>query len=130
MRRFVWRGLGLLLGVVVAHPAAAQRGSVRPAFAAEEPRANPVFPAVLVPFTIAPEICRQGHTPRVELRVYNSLTQPVGSLTLRDRPAAVLDSISLKCGNYVASWDAKAAGSMVVRGRRRPDSTSGGVARR
>lgn len=105
MRRFVWPGLGLLLVAVVPHRAAAQRAAVRPPFAVEEPRANPVFPAALVPFTISPEICRQGHTPRVELRVYNSLTQVVATLHLRDRPTAVLDSLPLKCGDYVAAWD-------------------------
>ena len=105
MRRFLWRGLGLLLGGVVAIPVAAQRTPARPAFALEEPRANPVLPAALVPFTIAPEICRQGHVPRVELRVYNSLSQPVANLRLRDRPSVVMDSIPLKCGDYIGLWD-------------------------
>lgn len=105
MRRFVWRGLGALLGVVVANHAAAQRSPAQPAIVLEEPRANPVLPAVLVPFTIAPEVCRQGHVPRVELRVYNVLTQPVANLRLRDRPRLVLDGNPLKCGAYVALWD-------------------------
>ena len=105
MRRFIWRGCGLMLGGVVAIPAVAQRSPARPAITLEEPRANPVLPAVLVPFTIAPEVCRQGHVPRVELRVYNSLSQPVAKLRLRDRPKVVLDSIPLKCGDFVALWD-------------------------
>ena len=105
MRRFVWRGLGLLLGGVVAIPAAAQRSPARPAVALEEPRAYPVYPVALVPFAVAPEICRQGHIPRVALRIFNSLSQSVASLRLRDRPSVVLDSIPLKCGEYLAVWD-------------------------
>ena len=106
MRRFIWPGLGLLLTGVMALHAGAQQPTPRPAVASlEEPRANPVLPAVLVPFTIAPELCRQGHTPRVDLRVYNSLTQPVAVLRLRERSSVVLDSVPLKCGEHVALWD-------------------------
>ena len=110
MRRFVWRGLGALLGWVVVLPAAAQRSPARPAISLEEPRANPILPAALVPFTIAPDICRQGHVPRVELRVYNSLSQVEATLRLSDRPTVVLDSIPLKCGDYVALWDGAVGG--------------------
>ena len=110
MRRFAWRGLWALLAWVVAVPAAAQRSPGRPAFALEEPRANPVLPAALVPFTISPEICRQGHVPRVELRVYNPLSQVEATLRLHDRPSVVLDSIPLKCGDYVAQWDGSVGG--------------------
>jgi len=39
------------------------------------------------------------------LRIYNSLTEPVAALRLRDRPAIVLDSVPLKCGDYVALWN-------------------------
>ena len=105
MHRFVRWGLGLLLGGVVALPAAAQRSPTRPAIALEEPRANPAYPVALVPFAVAPEICRQGHVPHVSLRVSNSLSQTVAVLRLRDRPTVVLDSIPLKCGEYVAVWD-------------------------
>lgn len=105
MRRFFRPGLGLLLGGVVAHSAAAQRSPTTPVFALEEPRANPVFPAALVPFSISPEICRGGHIPRVSLRLYNVITERVATFRLRDRPAAVLDSMPLRCGQYVAQWD-------------------------
>ena len=111
MRRFLGPGLGLVLGAAVAVPAAAQRSSDVPAVALEEPRPNPVLPAALVPFVIASDVCRRGHTPRVALRVYNVFAQPVASLRLRDRrPAAVLDSIPLRCGQYVGLWDGTVAG--------------------
>jgi hypothetical protein len=111
MRRFIGPGLGLLLGGVVALPAAAQRSSDLPAFVLEEPRPNPVLPAALVPFVIASDVCRRGHTPRVALRVYNVFVQPVASLRLRDRRnAVVLDSIPLRCGQYVGLWDGTVAG--------------------
>jgi hypothetical protein len=106
MRRFVWPGVGLLLTGIVALRTAAQQPPAQPPVATlEEPRANPVLPAVLVPFTIAPELCRQGHTPRVDLRVYNSLTQPVAFLRLRERNSVVLDNVPLKCGDHVGLWD-------------------------
>ena len=105
MRRFVRRGLGLLLGGVLAGRAAAQRSPTTPAVTLQEPRANPVFPEALVPFTIAPALCRQGHVPVVALRVYNSLSQPVAALRLRDRPTVVLDGVPLKCGDYMGLWN-------------------------
>jgi hypothetical protein len=110
MRRFIGPGLGLLLGGVTALPAAAQRSPDAPTFVLEEPRPHPVLPAALVPFAIASDVCRRGHTPRVALRVYNVFVQPVASLRLRDRRAVVLDSIPLRCGQYVALWDGTVAG--------------------
>ena len=116
MRRFFGPGLGLLLGGVVALPAAAQRSPDAPTFVLEEPRPNPVLPAALVPFAITSEVC-QGACPRVALRVYNVFVQPVASLRLRDRRAVVLDSIPLRCGQYVApvGWQYRwwRAGSLV-----------------
>ncbi len=109
MRRFFRPGLGLLLGGVVASPAAAQRAPAAPAFVLEEPRANPVLPAALVPFSIASDVCKRGHTPQVALQVYNVLAEPVAALRLRDRPAVVLDSIQLRCGQYVGLWDGTVA---------------------
>jgi hypothetical protein len=109
MRRFLRPGLGLLLGGVLAFPAAAQRTPATPAFALEEPRANPVLPAALVPFSIASDVCKRGHIPQVALQVYNVVAEPVASLRLRDRPAVVLDSIPLRCGQYVALWDGTVA---------------------
>jgi hypothetical protein len=110
MRRFFGPGLGLLLGGVTALPAAAQRSPDAPTFVLEEPRPNPVLPAALVPFAITSDVCRRGHAPRVALRVYNVFVQPVASLRLRDRRAVVLDSIPLRCGQYVALWDGTVAG--------------------
>jgi hypothetical protein len=109
MRRFVRPGLGLLLGGVVAHPAAGQRSPAPPVITLEEPRANPVLPAALVPFSIASDVCKRGHLPRVVLQVYNVLAEPVATLRLRDRPAVVLDSIPLRCGQYVGLWDGTVA---------------------
>ena len=109
MRRFVRPGLGLLLGVVLAHPASAQRPPAPPAFGLEEPRANPVLPAALVPFFIASDVCKRGHVPRVSLQVYNVLAEPVATLRLRDRPAVALDSIPLHCGQWVGVWDGTVA---------------------
>lgn len=114
MRRFIGPGLALLLGGVVALPAAGQGSSGPPAITLAEPRPNPVLPAALVPFTVAPDLCRRGHTPRVALRVYNLFAQPVAKLRLRDRRTVVLDSIPMKCGDYVALWDGTVDGGTRV----------------
>jgi hypothetical protein len=105
MRRFFGPGLGVLLGGVAAHPAAAQRSADVPTVALEQPRPHPVLPAALVPFSIASEVCQRGHVPRVALQGLNILTQPVATLRLRDRNAVVLDGVSVRCGKYVALWD-------------------------
>jgi hypothetical protein len=109
MRRLYRPGLGFLLGGLVAFPAAAQRSPAPPAFGLEEPRANPVLPAALVPFSIASDVCRGGHVPRVALQVYNVLGEPVATLRIRDRPAVILDSIPLRCGQFVGLWDGTVA---------------------
>ena len=105
MHRYLRPGFGLLLVGLVAHPAIAQRSPDPSGTVLEEPRPNPILPAVLVPFTIGPEFCRRGHTPMVSVRIHNIFTLPVAALRLRDKPAAVLDSVPLRCGQYVAQWD-------------------------
>lgn len=105
MRRDFGAGWALLLGAVVAHPAAAQRSTDVLPLALLAPRPDPVLPAALVPFAVSPDLCRHGHTPRVTLRVYNVFAEPVATLAVRGRRAEVLDSVSLRCGTYVAFWD-------------------------
>ncbi len=105
MRRFHGPGLGLLLALVPALSAGAQRPRERPAVTIEEPRPLPVLPAAFVPFTIASEVCRNDHVPTVGLKVYNVLAQPVAVLRLRGRNFAPLDRTRLRCGAYVALWD-------------------------
>jgi hypothetical protein len=114
MRRFVGPGLGMLLGWIVALPAAGQGASTPPAITLSEPRPNPVLPAALVPFSVSSDLCRRGHIPRVALRVYNVFAQPVARLNLRDRRTVSLDSIPMKCGDYVAVWDGTVDGGTRV----------------
>ncbi len=96
--------VAILLGVVI-RPAVAQRSSDRPVISLEEPRPNPVLPAALVPFAIDAEVCRKGHVPRVSVKVYNVLANPVAALRLRGRRTEPLDNAPLRCGTYVAVWD-------------------------
>lgn len=106
MRRLVRPVLGLLLLGGLARSVAAQRVPGRsPAAVLEEPRPNPVLPAALVPFVIPAEMCRKDHTPLVALKVYNVLSQPVAVLRLRSRRSELVDSLRMRCGNYVAIWD-------------------------
>ena len=96
--------LAMLLGMVT-RPAVAQRSSDRPVISLEEPRPNPVLPAALVPFAIEAEVCRKDHVPRVSVKVYNVLANPVAVLRLRGRRIEPLDNRLLRCGTYVAVWD-------------------------
>ncbi|MEO5824936.1 MAG: hypothetical protein ABIR59_03540 [Gemmatimonadales bacterium] len=105
MRRLKGPGLGLLLLVAPTWTVGAQRPPERPAVVIEEPRPLPVLPAAFVPFTIGPELCRNGHVPTVGLTVYNVLAQPVAILRLRGRIATTISSTQLRCGTHVALWD-------------------------
>jgi len=105
MRRLSGPGLGLLLMMVAAQPADAQRSPQRQAAVIEEPRPIPVLPAAFVPFTISSEVCRNDHVPTVGFRVYNVLAQPVAVLRLRGRNSIPLERSRLRCGIYVAVWD-------------------------
>lgn len=87
-------------------PLAAQRAPDRPIVRVEEPRPAPILPAVLVPFTIPDSWCQgPGGNPRVTLQVFNLLQEPLRSLTVRRRPAQVLDRLPMRCGSHVAFWD-------------------------
>ena len=69
-----------------------------------EPRPLPVLPASLVPFSIAPDVCRDGRVPVVSLKVFDVLAQPVAVLRLRSRARELLDATRLSCGTFVATW--------------------------
>ncbi len=105
MRRLVVPVMALLLGGVMVPLAHAQQPGQQAAVVLEEPRASPVFPAALVPFSLGSEICRDGGQPVVSLKVYNVLAQPVVTLYLRGRRGDVLDERSIRCGAHVAIWD-------------------------
>lgn len=107
MHRLVWAVCFVVwissVGVV---PLAAQRipgTSSLPTL--DEPRPRPIFPALLIPFSIPESYCRSGRLPRVTLRAFSGLTQPIATLVLRNRPAAELDAAPLRCGAWVARWD-------------------------
>ena len=60
--------------------------------------------APIHPETVKP--MRQGGVePRVTLRAYNSLSQPVHVLRLRGRTGERLQALPLRCGTHVAIWD-------------------------
>lgn len=104
MRRLVWPGVAWLL-VAVSPPLAGQRAGDPPAPRLEEPRPFPAFPVALVPFSLPASWCQGGVEPRVTLRAYNSLSQPVHVLRLRGRTGERLQALPLRCGTHVAIWD-------------------------
>ena len=105
MRRLCEPVLGCLLVGLWASGATAQRPAPGVPVALEEPRPYPVLPAALVPFVLASEVCQRGHVPVVGMTVYNVLAQPVAILHLRTRRAEALDSLRMRCGTYVATWN-------------------------
>ncbi len=105
MRRRVGPVLGLLLGGSLVLATTAQRSPVAEPIVLQQARPNPIFPAALIPFTIAPEVCRGDHVPRVTLKIYNGAAQVVATLTLRGKPVGPIDGVPMRCGDYVATWD-------------------------
>ncbi|HET9066704.1 MAG TPA: hypothetical protein VFN22_12860 [Gemmatimonadales bacterium] len=104
-RHAVSAGIVAWLVVLGARPLQAQRATPPPIPTLDEPRPWPIFPALLVPFSVPEEYCREGRTPRVQLRVFDGLTAPIATLTLRGRAARPLDGRPLRCGAWVAHWD-------------------------
>jgi hypothetical protein len=96
--------LGLLVGV--GSPVAAQANVSPPRVELKENYPNPFFPATTIPFTIAPEVCSGGRQPVVSLKIYNVLVQVVAVPRL-GASSEQLDSLALKCGEYLAYWDGK-----------------------
>lgn len=105
MRRRVGPVLGLLLGGFLVSTTTAQRSPQAEPIVLQQARPNPIFPAALIPFTIAPGVCRSDHVPRVTLKIYNGAAQVVATLTLRGKPLVPLDGTPMRCGDYVATWD-------------------------
>ena len=105
MRRHVGPVLGLLLGGVLVRTTTAQRSPQSEPIVLQQARPNPIFPAALIPFTIAPEVCKGGHVPRVTLKIYNGAAQVVATLTLRGKTPVLLDGTPMRCEDYVATWD-------------------------
>ena len=114
MRRPVGPVLGLLLGGFLVVATTALRSSDQPPILLQQARPNPILPASLIPFTIAPEVCKDDHVPRVTLKIYNGAAQEVATLTLRGRTEAPIDGAPMRCGDYVASWDGTVNGGRSV----------------
>lgn len=104
-RHAVSVGIATWLVVLGALPLGAQRNALPPIPTLDEPRPWPIFPALLVPFSVPAEYCRDGRTPRITLRAFSGLTQPVATLVLRNRAATPLEGLPLRCGAWVARWD-------------------------
>lgn len=105
MVRYAWPGwwLGLLMGI--GAPAAAQQAADPPAVELKENYPNPFYASTTIPFTIHPEVCRDGYRPLVTLEVRNVIAQIVAiPLLTEDQPRRV-QRLRLPCGEYRATWD-------------------------
>lgn len=105
-----WSLLALLLTLGVGPPLGAQQSHPppqSPSATLGENTPNPFFPATLIPFSIRPEECTDGHLPIVSLKVYNVLVQAIAIPVLQSGKGEVLNGIKLSCGDHVALWDGR-----------------------
>ncbi len=117
MVRFAWTGWWLVLLLAVGPPAEAQQvqpGQPAVSQAVDPPRVelrdnypNPFYASTTIPFTIRPEVCREGHQPTVTLEIYNVLAQVVAVPLLAEENPRRVQRLKLPCGNYEAVWDGK-----------------------
>ena len=114
MRRRVGPVLGLLLGGILVLTTTAQRSRQSEPIVLQQARPNPIFPAALIPFSIAPEVCKNDHVPHVTLKIYNGAAQVVATLALRGKAVGPIDGIPMRCGDYVATWDGTVDGGRSV----------------
>ena len=102
----------VLFGLVMAAgpPVRAQTRPPPPPAILRENAPNPFYPATLIPFSIDPSECANGHQPLVSLKVYNVLVQVVAVPVLQSSSGQVLDDIHIPCGDHVALWDGRMIG--------------------
>lgn len=95
------------LATAAGPPVLAQTRPPPPTAELRENSPNPFFPATLIPFSINPSECANGHQPLVSLKVYNVLVQVVAIPVLQSSKGEVLDEIHIPCGDHVALWDGR-----------------------
>ena len=114
MTRYAWAVLGLGLCAAGASDARGQ-ANPPPLVELKQNYPNPFNPATTIPFSLSADLFANGHRPKVTLRIYNVLAQPVAVPILQGTGQA-LDELELNCGsfagcNYSAYWDGKVLGS-------------------
>ena len=114
MRRHVLPVAVAALLLAAPRSANSQRPATLPLPTLDEARPMPLFPALVVPFSIPDEYCRGGRSPGVLLRIFDRLTQPLDTLVLRGRDGLPLDGRAIRCGDHVARWDGTLAGPLRV----------------
>ncbi|HEU4829258.1 MAG TPA: hypothetical protein VFT04_08675 [Gemmatimonadales bacterium] len=117
MVRFAWTGWWLVLLLAVGPPVEAQEAQSPPRAAPQavdtpsvelrDNYPNPFYASTTIPFTIRPEVCREGHQPTVTLEIYNVLAQVVAVPLLAEQTPRRLQRLKLPCGDYEAIWDGK-----------------------
>lgn len=112
MKLYAWAvlvgGLGLLAGVDGVLGQAAPPPSVE----LKQNYPNPFNPATTIPFTLNGDLFANGHRPKVSLKIYNVLAQPVATPILQGTGEELSD-LELTCGtpstgcSFNAYWDGK-----------------------
>ena len=105
----------LLAGIALAAPCALEAQQPAPQqrnqIDLQQNYPNPFNPATTIPFALREDLFRDGHRPRVSLRVFNVLAQLVAipSLQASGQP---LDNVELECRDlrdgfchFSAYWD-------------------------
>ncbi|TVP80201.1 MAG: hypothetical protein EA352_00230 [Gemmatimonadales bacterium] len=72
---------------------------------------NPFNPETWIPFELHDELFEDGQIPRVTIRIYNALIQPVATATALNHPAGegtpILDLEYMTPGGHEAHWDGR-----------------------
>ena len=115
MKQFAWAvlGLGLWAGGVATNVAQAQ--GTLPTVELKQNYPNPFSPATTIAFTLKGELFANGHRPKVSLKIYNVLAQPV-AVPILEGTRRPLDNHELTCADaagctYTARWDGTEARS-------------------
>ncbi|HLS46903.1 MAG TPA: hypothetical protein VK012_00160 [Gemmatimonadales bacterium] len=107
MVRFAWTGWWLALVLVTGPPLYAQDPADPPSVELRDNYPNPFNASTTIPFTIRPEVCRNGHEPTVTLEIYNVLGQVVAVPVLAEQRQRRIQRLQLPCGEHEAIWDGR-----------------------
>ncbi|HUE95253.1 MAG TPA: hypothetical protein VMN39_01250 [Longimicrobiaceae bacterium] len=97
--------------VAQGSPVTAQSAEAGRGFALEQNYPNPVNPETWIPFYLDPSLFAQARSPRVTIRIYNILNQPVAIPEAMDhargRGTRVLSLEYEEPGRKIAYWDGR-----------------------
>lgn len=110
MKQVAW-ALAVLGLLCLGWPTAEAQTPTSSGVELKQNRPNPFNPATTIPFALGPDLFANGHRPRVSLRIYNVIGQPV-AIPILQGSGIRLENLELDCSNpsgceYSAYWDGR-----------------------